>query len=861
MTWKTLLPAAALIAAPILTATPAAAAADPGVKCAQGYAKAVGKCIKKAATTHAKCFKKTGAECAADDADLAKNFEKTADGIRKKCENDSAVAGAGYGPYKRPALGYFGADQCKWNALLISERAFDSDGSNWPPADKDAQKCLQTAVKEAGKFVSKQVGAFAKCLEGGCSFDFSAAAAEVVTTLGDKCGDFAGTVGTDATTFVAAASEQISRAVTSPCDPMDTTRCAFPWPNDLYTIEGADTDSGRRLAIGRNTLPATGGGAAVNPARWNEADGFSIGPMLLFNDVEIDLAMTGAAPITDVAESLDPATPAMLLDAETGAQQLFWLERDLRGATIADQPIIGRIAKNLKESHRYIVVLRNMKDSSGATLDAPEGFAVYRDGIPTTLLPVEARRAHMNDLLDTISGFGIDTTELYMAWDFTTQSTQSTAGRLLAMRDETTTILGGSAPSFTVGTVTQPLDGNIFRQVDGTFQVPLYLNGGGIPGSTLRTDGEGVPQNEGDFFTANFRCLIPYAATTGGSAPAVPARISLYGHGLLGSHTEVAAGNVRDMASEHNMVFCATDWTGFASDDSLYVLQVVQNFSNFPPFIDRQHQGILNMLTLGKLMQHPNGLASDPAFQVGGQSVLDTSNLFYDGNSQGGILGGVVAAFSQDVTRLSLGVPGINYSLLLNRSIDFDEFDALLIASYPSSTDRNLLLSAAQVLWDRTDPSGHVNHVTSDPYPGTPAKTLLYQVAFGDHQVAPVSAEIAARSVGAHIHTPTLQMSKVVPELTPYYGIPAIPSYPFGGSALVIWDSGNPAPPIGNIPPPEITPIDPEWSDLGPCPQGSNSDPHSCPRKNANARQQKSDFLQAAGVVTDVCGGAACLAP
>ena len=52
-----------------------------------------------------------------------------------------------------------------------------------------------------------------------------------------------------------------------------------------------------------------------------------------------------------------------------------------------------------------------------------------------------------------------------------------------------------------------------------------------------------------------------------GQAPN-PARISLYGHGLLGSHSEVEAGNVRAMATEHNMVFCATDWWGLAQGDT-----------------------------------------------------------------------------------------------------------------------------------------------------------------------------------------------------------------------------------------------------------------------------------------------------
>ena len=79
-------------------------------------------------------------------------------------------------------------------------------------------------------------------------------------------------------------------------------------------------------------------------------------------------------------------------------------------------------------------------------------------------------------------------------------------------------------------------------------------------------------------------------------------------------------------------------------------------------------------------------------------------------------------------------------------------------------------------------------------------------------------------------------------DVDPYFDIPAIPSYPFNGSALIIWDSGEPAPPITNTPP------------------YAGSDPHSDPRNDADARQQKSDFLQSGGAVTDVCTGLPCTA-
>ena len=53
--------------------------------------------------------------------------------------------------------------------------------------------------------------------------------------------------------------------------------------------------------------------------------------------------------------------------------------------------------------------------------------------------------------------------------------------------------------------------------------------------------------------------------------------------------------------------------------------------------------------------------------------MIDTAHLDYDGNSQGGIMGLMLAAVSPDIERAVLGVPGMNYSLLLPRSVDFDD--------------------------------------------------------------------------------------------------------------------------------------------------------------------------------------------
>ncbi|HSI94112.1 MAG TPA: hypothetical protein VK925_11470, partial [Jiangellaceae bacterium] len=221
-----------------------------------------------------------------------------------------------------------------------------------------------------------------------------------------------------------------------------------------------------------------------------------------------------------------------------------------------------------------------------------------------------------------------------------------------------------------------------------------------------------------------------------------------------------------------------------------------------------------------------------------GAPLLDVdAGLGYDGNSQGGIAGGALTALAQDFTNAVLGVPGMNYSTLLDRALPFEQFRPVFEPSYPDALDRQVVLSLAQMLWDRGEANGYAHHMTDDPLPGTPAHRVLMHVAYGDHQVAPVAADVQARTIGAALRTPAVPEGRH-PDVEPYWGIPPIESYPHDGSALVIWDFGTPTPPLGNR-----NPSAPEFG----------SDPHSLPRAHPAAQEQKDVFLRT-GQVIDTCG-------
>ena len=445
----------------------------------------------------------------------------------------------------------------------------------------------------------------------------------------------------------------------------------------------------------------------------------------------------------------------------------------------------------------------------------------------------------MQDVLKALDGAGVKRDDLFLAWDFTVASQRNLSERMLHIRDNAFESLGNGAPAFQVTQVENNVDERVARRVTGTFTVPNYLTGDGGPGNAFNTGEDGLPQRHGDY-TAPFTCILPRAAIKADGTVA-RARPAVYGHGLLGSEREVSAGNVRDMANEHNFVYCATKWIGLSQEDIGNAVAVLGDLSRFPTIADRLQQGILDTLFLGRLMTAGGGFVSDAAFQAQGKPVIDTRELFFDGNSEGGIMGGAATAVARDWTRAVIGVPAMNYSTLLQRSTDWDTYKAIFDPAYPDPTDHVLTIGIIQMLWDRGEADGYAQHLTRDPYPGTPAHEVLIHEAFGDHQVANIATEVEARSIGARVHRPALADGRSTSRQQ-LWGMEELDG-PYGGSSIVVWDSGAPAPPAGNVAPRD------------------GADPHGDPRRSKEARQQKSDFLKHNGRVVDVCAGKPCTAP
>jgi hypothetical protein len=651
-----------------------------------------------------------------------------------------------------------------------------------------------------------------------------------------------------------------------PCDVLDEVSCGLPFPSDQLTVPDSETDSGRSVALPDEGLLANTEGTELDVTEWNRNDGFSPGTPIMTSVPDVDLEASGAPLIGDIARSLEDDPATVLVDLSSGERLPHWVELDAKAADGADPLLIIRPAANLPEGARVGVGLRGLIDSSGAEIEAPLAFQVYRDNLTTELDPVEERRPAMEEVLAGLHEAGVERESLYLAWDFTVASEANLSERMLHLRDDAFDQLGEDAPSFEITGESPGEHDGIARVVDGTVEVPLYLDGGGEPGSRFRDvgDSDGLPEAADETFTAGFTCQVPEAAL---DAEPNTTRMVVYGHGLLGNRSEVTGSQVAMNAVTNGMTFCATDWIGMSTDDIGYVATVLQDTSNFPAMADRMQQGILNTLFLARVMIHPDGLGSDEAFQNDGEPLPATDEAYFYGNSQGAIMGGAATAVAQDWTKAVLGVPGMNYSTLLDRSTDYSQYEAVLTGSYPDRVDQLLVYGLMQMLWDRGEANGYAAHLTDDPLPDTPEHQVLLHVAFGDQQVAQVTAETMARSAGIPLRAPALGEGRH-PDEAPFFGLDTIDDYPFDGSALVFWDTGTVPPPSENVTPrdsdayvdqcgdvdlEELDDEDVETVHL--C-----ADPHEDPRRSPDSMAQVDEFFQPDGVVVDPCDGEPCTA-
>lgn len=587
----------------------------------------------------------------------------------------------------------------------------------------------------------------------------------------------------------------VSVAYDVDCEGLGPEYCILPWPSDRWLADDPSSQTGFRLSYEESAMPLNKDGETFDVASYAFRDGYSPASQILTlfsGDVDVaatpGLALEGSWELSIAADS-----PTVLIDLQSGERIPHFVEVDARAhegdaTQLRPDPqlLYIRPARRLDENRSYGVALRDILLVGGEAAVASQSFAALRDGVLTDSEELEARRPGFERMWSALEGAGIARSGLTQAWWFHTASGQNIRGSLLAMRDDAMERVPPGGGECTVTDVREDETSETFRRVDGTFRSPLYMDSI-YTGSRVVRGADGLPEFQG-WAEIPFTLLIPQVLA---ASDAAPGRLLSFGHGLMGQGKDEGGGGfLRSLGERYGLVTVATDWQGMSVPDIATVGIALSDVSTFPSTGERLMQGVINNLVMTRSFK---GACRDLAeLQVPSGPAIDDGDPYWLGISQGGIMGGTVMALSQDITRGALLVGGANYPLLIGRSVDFYDYEVVFGVWYPERIDREVLMAVMISMWDHAEPNAWLPHVVTDPLPGTPAKQILYQVARDDSQVPNLGSDMAVRSMGIPLLTP----SPVTP-----WGIDT--SDGPEDSAYVYYDLGREPAPLGNQAPTE----------------------------------------------------------
>ena len=543
------------------------------------------------------------------------------------------------------------------------------------------------------------------------------------------------------------------------CDNTQTVRCFLPWPSSVFLREDPDTDTGFRVDLPDEGLPLNQDREEIAvTSAWENFDGFSPSGSLMAGF----WGKVDDAPLADelhIDDTLSPSSQTIIVDAETGELVAHFAEIDKwrAAATAPTTTFYMRPANRLKENHRYVAAIRTgLTRQDGSTVEPSEFFRALRDGEGAEEPAVEARRPAMEAIFGILEDAGVPRSDLLLAWDFHTASGRSIRGDLLTMWDDAKARWESGADGIgtcTVESVENDTHENLWRRIRGTFTVPLYMESAD-PGVRAQRDADGNVVYNGTA-EAPFEIAIPPSVRDQVMAGDGPGRGMMHGHGLLGAADQTSSGGVRVLLEEAAMVGFGTDYWGLSSNDLDTVLnQVMPDFGNFDLLGERLMQGTINSLILMKTFA-PGGPCSDleeMKIDVGGElrRTMDPADLYYYGISQGGIMGGTLAALSDTIDGYVLQVGAMTYSTMVRRSKDFGVYEGVMSIWYPAKIDRDWLVVSTQNTWSLAEPAPYLGHIFRDPLPGVDIsnRRILYQVSRYDTEVPNIASDMAVREMG-----------------------------------------------------------------------------------------------------------------
>ncbi len=640
-----------------------------------------------------------------------------------------------------------------------------------------------------------------------------------------------GPTGSSGATGDATTGEPLPPAEVPPgCNPIAYAHdCMLPYPSDWYLVPDDALPGGVRVELTPEAAPKSKDGLVVDPLLAHPSDGFSPHmPILALFPAGVDTSnLTFHLDGGDA--TLAVSSPTLLVHADTGELVPHWVELDAMAEDPARQVLIVRPFVRLADGARYIVAFQGLVGSDGGPVAPPLGFAhivaaeVADDPV---LAPLAAR--YEQDIFPVLEKIGVARGGLQLAWDFTTATEARNTADMLAIRDDLLAQLDADGPPLMIDAVLPDFSDEMALRVEGRIEVPLYLEED-EPMARLHRGPDGTVTANGAHWVP-FTLQVPRTIWPAGAGFA-PRRILQYGHGFFGEREEINFGAMRSFSGERGFVMVATEWVGMALEDQA---DVVDTFFSSPSdafvFTDRVHQALANQIALSHALR--TSIAASEAIQAFGEPIYDPQQLHWYGISQGSIFGMTFMALSPVIEKAVLDVGGGPYSLMMTRSGSFADLFAIVkiaIGDEPLTIQKFIAMS--QHTWDRVDPLTYASHVLTDPYPDSPARTLLFTYGVGDHSVTNVASHLLMRAADLALLDP--------PAETPWR-VETTPA-PAAGSAAIVVDFMYPNP----------AGIESRLPDKPP----DDENVHEGVRRNPKIRDTIDAFLQPGGKIENFCDG------
>jgi hypothetical protein len=541
----------------------------------------------------------------------------------------------------------------------------------------------------------------------------------------------------------------------SPCNPLaEELDCLLPFPSDFFLQADATLPSGNRVVIPEPALPMpVRGRGPLDFSRTVTSDGFSPGSQILamLPGAVDGSSLAGYAPQEPekALRSLDADSPTVLVQVSNGRKVAHIAELDVRAPRPARQSLIIRPLERLLAGETYAVGISSLRDLSGAAIEPSPGFRTLRDGTPSEDARLQAAAASAESILfPALAAAGKERSSLQLAWTFTVGSDEQLRGDLLRIRGLAIEALRTAPPEITIDSVEFDTSARVARLIRGRITVPLFLESSELAAAVYRgADGRAAQNGTTE---VPFVAVIPNSVVASGS----PARLLQFGHGFFGNSDEATEGYVTEFADRFGFVVIAMNWWGMSTDDLPALIRDILNDTSLAlRFTDRVHQAMINLMALAGARER---LAALEPFRLDGNPLVDASEVYFQGISQGHILGGTYSAISPDVRHAVLTSGGANFSGLMFRARPFLGFLGIIAAAVPDALDQQKFATLAQFAFDRVDPYTYSAYLLGNDLDGSRFdRRVLMQMGVGDSEVPNLGSELHARAAGLQVLQPS----------------------------------------------------------------------------------------------------------